>query len=224
MIGAIEKQKFVYVLNRDSANRLTISSPLEAHRSHTVVYDLVNVDVGFENPIFACLELNHGETDHSAEEDIYKVTKKMLTFYEFDLSLNNVIIKESLEVDNTAHHLIAVPGGNSGPSGVLVCSENFITYKNIGMGEREFRVPIPRRKDMPADRGLMIVASSMLRRRVCYNGSNSLGSYRKMMTATNIFIFFSFFFSFRESSFSLSRASMATYIKSHSAQTTIAKR
>ena len=30
-IGALEKQKFVYVLNRDAAANLTISSPLEAH-------------------------------------------------------------------------------------------------------------------------------------------------------------------------------------------------
>ncbi len=34
MIGAIEKNKLVYVLNRDSRARLTISSPLEVfHRS-----------------------------------------------------------------------------------------------------------------------------------------------------------------------------------------------
>jgi len=32
MIGAVEKQKFVYILNRDSQNKLTISSPLEAHK------------------------------------------------------------------------------------------------------------------------------------------------------------------------------------------------
>ena len=59
MIGAIEKQKLVYILNRDSAARLTISSPLEAHKSHTLVYHLVGVDVGFENPMFACLELDY---------------------------------------------------------------------------------------------------------------------------------------------------------------------
>lgn len=59
MIGAVEKQKLVYILNRDSAARLTISSPLEAHKSHTLVYHLVGVDVGFENPTFACLELDY---------------------------------------------------------------------------------------------------------------------------------------------------------------------
>ncbi len=59
MIGAIEKQKLVYILNRDSAARLTISSPLEAHKSHNLVYHMVGVDVGFDNPMFATLELDY---------------------------------------------------------------------------------------------------------------------------------------------------------------------
>ena len=63
MIGAIEKQKFVYILNRDVNNKLTISSPLEAHKSHTIMFDMVGVDVGFENPIFACLESDYGEIE-----------------------------------------------------------------------------------------------------------------------------------------------------------------
>lgn len=49
MISAIEKQKLVYILNRDAAARLTISSPLEAHKANTLVYHVVGVDVGFEN-------------------------------------------------------------------------------------------------------------------------------------------------------------------------------
>jgi splicing factor 3B subunit 3 len=63
MIGAIEKQKFVYMLRNDNQGRLTISSPLEAHKSHTVLYSMVSVDVGYENPIFACIELDHGDCD-----------------------------------------------------------------------------------------------------------------------------------------------------------------
>ncbi|XP_056296127.1 splicing factor 3B subunit 3-like [Pseudoliparis swirei] len=56
---AIEKQKLVYILNRDAAARLTISSPLEAHKANTLVYHVVGVDVGFENPMFACLEMDY---------------------------------------------------------------------------------------------------------------------------------------------------------------------
>jgi len=57
--GAVEKQKLVYILNRDAQARLTISSPLEAHKSNTLVYHMVGVDVGFENPTFACLEIDY---------------------------------------------------------------------------------------------------------------------------------------------------------------------
>jgi splicing factor 3B subunit 3 len=55
----VEKQKLVYILNRDAQARLTISSPLEAHKSNTFVYHIVGVDVGFENPMFACLEMDY---------------------------------------------------------------------------------------------------------------------------------------------------------------------
>lgn len=63
MIGAIEKQKLAYILNRDAEARLTISSPLEAHKSNTLCYHMVGVDVGFENPMFACLEIDYEEAD-----------------------------------------------------------------------------------------------------------------------------------------------------------------
>ena len=41
--------------------------------------------------------------------------------------------------------LFPVPGGNDGPSGVLICSENYITYKNLG-DQPDIRCPIPRRR------------------------------------------------------------------------------
>lgn len=49
----------MYILNRDAQARLTISSPLEAHKSNTLVYHMVGVDVGYENPTFACLEIDY---------------------------------------------------------------------------------------------------------------------------------------------------------------------
>lgn len=63
IIGAIEKQKFVYVLNRDSAANLTISSPLEAHKSHNIVFQMCALDCGFDNPIFAAIELDYSDAD-----------------------------------------------------------------------------------------------------------------------------------------------------------------
>jgi len=59
-----------------------------------------------------------------------------------------------------------VPGGSDGPSGVLVCSENFITWRH--QGQPEVRVGIPRR-DNPLDdpeRGLLIVSYAMHKTKV----------------------------------------------------------
>ena len=53
----------MYILNRDQDARLTISSPLEAHKSGTICYAMVALDVGFENPLLAAIELDYTEAD-----------------------------------------------------------------------------------------------------------------------------------------------------------------
>lgn len=56
-----------------------------------------------------------------------------------------MVRKYSEPLEEHGNLLISVPGGNDGPSGVLVCSENYITYKNFG-DQADIRMPIPRRK------------------------------------------------------------------------------
>jgi len=63
IIAAVEKQKLVYVLNRDSAANLTISSPLDAHKSHNICFAICGLDCGFDNPIFAAIELDYSDAD-----------------------------------------------------------------------------------------------------------------------------------------------------------------
>ena len=161
MISAIEKQKLVYILNRDQQARLTISSPLEAHKSNTLVYFTVGIDVGFENPMFACLELDYEEADNDPTGESAQNALQTLTFYELDLGLNHVVRKYSEPLDEYANFLIAVPGGNDGPSGVLVCSENYITYKNFG-DQPDIKVQVPRRRnDLDSvERTILIVCSA----------------------------------------------------------------
>ncbi|KAL2323889.1 hypothetical protein Fmac_022947 [Flemingia macrophylla] len=166
MIGACEKQKLVYVLNRDTAARLTISSPLEAHKSHTLVYSICGVDCGFENPIFAAIELDYSEADQDSTGQAASEAQKHLTFYELDLGLNHVSRKWSEQVDNGANLLVTVPGGTDGPSGVLVCAENFVIYKN--QGHPDVRAVIPRRADLPAERGVLIVSAAMHKLKVMF--------------------------------------------------------
>lgn len=161
MIGAVEKQKLVYILNRDAAAHLTISSPLEAHKSNTLVYHMVGVDVGFENPMFACLEMDYEDADTDPTGEAAQTTQQTLTFYELDLGLNHVVRKYSEPLEEHGNFLISVPGGSDGPSGVLICSENYITYKNFG-DQLDIRCPIPRRRNDLDDpeRGMIFVCSA----------------------------------------------------------------
>uniref|UniRef100_A0A6B2EBF0 Splicing factor 3B subunit 3 n=1 Tax=Phlebotomus kandelakii TaxID=1109342 RepID=A0A6B2EBF0_9DIPT len=169
MIGAIEKQKLVYILNRDSEARLTISSPLEAHKSNTLCYHMVGVDVGYENPMFACLEIDYEEADSDPTGEVAQKTQQTLTFYELDLGLNHVVRKYSEPLEEHANFLISVPGGNDGPSGVLICSENYLTYKNLG-DQHDIRCPIPRRRNDLDDpeRGMIFICSATHRTKSMY--------------------------------------------------------
>lgn len=63
LVGAIEKQKFVYVINRDADSNMTISSPLEAHKTSHLCFDIVGLDCGYENPIFAAIEIDYADID-----------------------------------------------------------------------------------------------------------------------------------------------------------------
>lgn len=116
LIAAVEKQKFVYVLNRDNEARLTISSPLEAQKSHHLLYDIVGMDMGFDNPQFAAIELDYGEADQDPTGEAAAEAEKHLVVYELDLGLNTVVRKYSEPVDTGANKLIAVPGlADGGP-------------------------------------------------------------------------------------------------------------
>ena len=132
MIAAIEKRKLVYVLNRDATGKPTIASPLEAHRTRTITFASVGVDNGYDNPIFASLELQYPD-EYVATKDppgktAFDLAKKELAYYELDLGLNHVSRRWATTAHRTACCLAAVPGGADGPGGVLVGGEDWIEY------------------------------------------------------------------------------------------------
>ncbi|CAA7260734.1 unnamed protein product [Cyclocybe aegerita] len=168
MIAAIEKSKLVYVLNRDSEMKLTISSPLEAHKNAAIVHHVVSLDVGFENPVFAALEVDYSEVDQDSTGEAFNNATKILTYYELDLGLNHIVRKWSEPTDFRANLLVQVPGSLSissstldGPSGVLVCCEDHIIYRHMNVASH--RVPIPRRQHPLEDttNGLIMTAAVM---------------------------------------------------------------
>ncbi|KAK4163512.1 Pre-mRNA-splicing factor rse1 [Cladorrhinum sp. PSN259] len=149
LIAALEKNKLVYVLNRNAQAELTISSPLEAHKPGVLVLSLVALDVGYSNPVFAALEIDYTEADQDPTGEAGREIEAQLVYYELDLGLNHVVRKWSDPVDPTSSLLFQVPGGNDGPSGVLVCGEENVTYRHSN--QEAFRVPIPRRRGATED-------------------------------------------------------------------------
>ncbi|KAI0150038.1 CPSF A subunit region-domain-containing protein [Hypoxylon sp. NC0597] len=159
LVASVEKNKFIYVLNRNTQAELTISSPLEAHRHGTLVLSLVALDVGYANPVFASLEIDYSELDQDPSDQAYPDVE--LVYYELDLGLNHVVRKWSETVDPTSSLLFQVPGGNDGPSGVLVCAEDTVTYRHSN--QETFRVPIPRRRGATEDpRRKRIIVSGVM--------------------------------------------------------------
>jgi splicing factor 3B subunit 3 len=65
-----------------------------------------------------------------------------------------------------ANMLIPVPGDSlkvkaedqPGPGGVLVCADSFVIYMHEG--HETVQTPIPRRQNLPEDRGILLLASS----------------------------------------------------------------
>ncbi|CAM9850089.1 unnamed protein product, partial [Phaeothamnion confervicola] len=156
LIAALEKQKLVYTLNRDAASRLTISSPLEAHKSQAVCYAVVGLDVQFDNPMFGAIELDYADADADPTGAAAAAAEKALVYYQMDLGLNHVTRMWSDPISSTASFLLAVPAGEIGPGGVLVCGENWIAYKH--RDHPEVRAALPRRRGTPLARGVLATA------------------------------------------------------------------
>ena len=166
MVAAIEKSKFVYTLNRDAASALTISSPLDAHKSRVLTLALTGLDAGYDNPVFAALEIDYTECDEDHTGEAAEAAVTTLTLYELDLGLNHVVRKSATPIDATASRLVPVPGGGDGPGGVLICCDGWIVYRGPeGDAESELRAPVPRREGLPPDRGTLIVATATHKQR-----------------------------------------------------------
>jgi splicing factor 3B subunit 3 len=159
MIASMEKNKLVYILNRDSAGNIAISSPQEANKNRMLCFGITALDTGFENPTFAALELDYTELDDDSTGEATLEAQKHLTIYELDLGINSCTRKNSEPIDNGSNILITVPGGFDGPGGVLVCSENIIYYRSTEL-KYELRVLIPRRFNQPKNQSVLITCYS----------------------------------------------------------------
>mmetsp|Transcript_22189 Transcript_22189/g.33209 ORF Transcript_22189/g.33209 Transcript_22189/m.33209 type:complete len:1312 (+) Transcript_22189:182-4117(+) len=167
MISAIEKRKLVYVLNRDVSGAPTIASPLEAHRSRTIVLDTVGIDNGFDNPIFASLEYQYPDDEDLLAAmaagngtDVLKGIQKEIAYYELDLGLNHVSRRWATEAHPSASCIAPLHGGADGPSGVLVGGEDYIEYVHEGIPTKII-CAVPRRELHPPEKGVLITTMTV---------------------------------------------------------------
>ncbi|KAL7720928.1 Pre-mRNA-splicing factor rse-1 [Entamoeba marina] len=155
MIGSIEKQKLVYIFNRDNVGGVTITSPLEAHKSHSICYGIVGLDVGYDNPMFASIEVDYDE-QYLPHVD-HRIIKKNLVLYELDLGLNHVTRKHSEPINPTSNYLIPIPSVIDGvPLGLFICSENEITWYSFG--SLPVTIPLPRRDNLKSKQTTIITS------------------------------------------------------------------
>ncbi|KNC55769.1 CPSF A subunit [Thecamonas trahens ATCC 50062] len=143
IIGALEGAKLVYILNRDSAGKLTISSPVEANMPDVATFALVALDNSFNNPLFAAIEAPYDEAAAHAAAVPSSPPPLQLAFYELDLGLNHVVRHDPLPLPHSAHELIPVPGGEFGPSGVLVAYQGGMAWMNEGYPALHAAFPAP---------------------------------------------------------------------------------
>ena len=149
-ISAIEKRKLVYVLNHNqegSGAKIAVASPLEAHRTRTLCLATVGIDNGYDNPMFACIEIQYpddGEDNNGTTES----NNKQLAYYELDLGLNHVSRKWAISIPSSSYSLEALPGiSDGGPSGVIVGCENYIIWyhNSNSIAEAGIKCLLPKR-------------------------------------------------------------------------------
>lgn len=143
MMASAEKNKVVYIFQRNPDGTINISSPHEANQWASLCFEICPLDVGWEHPAFAALELDYTDAEADATGEMYERREKSLTYYTVDLGLNHVVKSWSDPVDYTANKIFGVPGGADGPSGVVVCADGRVYYKHEKY--ESLSVPIPRR-------------------------------------------------------------------------------
>mmetsp|Transcript_17228 Transcript_17228/g.41993 ORF Transcript_17228/g.41993 Transcript_17228/m.41993 type:complete len:1288 (+) Transcript_17228:257-4120(+) len=159
MVSAVEKRKLVYVLNH-ATGKTNIASPLEAHRARNITYDTCGVDNGYENPVFACIEIQYPEEDADTANK-----NKQLAYYELDLGLNHVSRKWATNVHPTACCVASLPGGQDGPGGVIIGMEDGISYHHPDLKNKVLICGIPRRALDSKSRGILVTKLTVHRQK-----------------------------------------------------------
>ena len=149
MLASVEKNKVVYIVNRNSEGDVLISSPHEANQWASLCFAVCALDTGWEHPIFACLEVDYNDLESDPSGEMFERREKQLVYYTVDLGLNHVVKSWSDTVDYSANMVFGVPGGADGPSGAIVCCDGRLYYRHDK--NSPLSIPIPRRQGATED-------------------------------------------------------------------------
>ena len=180
MLSAIERSKTVFLTQvKEKNGSFTLSSPLEANQMHTICFDLVDVDVGYDNPLFVALEAEYGDIDDKYSTVSTGVVAKQLMYYQVDLGLNHVVKANTVEVDPSANMLLSFPHADNESVIAVAALGRFIVYNVKGelIAEQSF----PQRIDQGSN-GLRIVNKCIYKRKnyLLYLVQNTKGDVFKI--------------------------------------------
>lgn len=143
MMCSVEKNKVVYIFQRSVDGEINISSPHEANQPGLLCFHMCALDTGWEHPVFAALEIDYTQVESDPTMD--SAPDKTLNYYTVDLGLNHVAKSWSGPCDPTANKVFSVPGGQEGPSGVIVAAAGRIYWMHKGQ-RAPLTIPIPERQ------------------------------------------------------------------------------
>lgn len=143
MMCSVEKNKVVYIFQRNVDGEINISSPHEANQAGLLCFDMCALDTGWEHPVFAALEVDY--TQAESDPSLESLPDKTLNYYTVDLGLNHVAKSWSCPCDPTANKVFSVPGGQDGPSGVIVAAAGRIYWMHKGQ-KAPMSIPLPERQ------------------------------------------------------------------------------
>lgn len=141
MISAIEKNKLVYKVQISSEEKIELSSPLEAVKKSNITFNIIALDTGYENPIFAAIECDYSLYSSRNKFDIDN-SPLQLNYYELDQGLNHLVRNTSqIKLPSSSSHMIALPYPIGG---VLIACRSFLIYDHPS--SNPIFLPIPIRK------------------------------------------------------------------------------
>ncbi|KAG7191974.1 pre-mRNA-splicing factor rse1 [Scheffersomyces spartinae] len=147
MIASIERNKLVYKVESSTTTKdstLKMSSPLEAMSKNAITLALSSLDVGFNNPMFAAIEIDY--TPYEQNDNVYDTVYSdvQLNYYELDQGLNYITKSKPKSIPGSpCSNIIALPNT---VGGILVTCDSFLVYDRPSSSSSTLYVPLPIRE------------------------------------------------------------------------------